>query len=294
MDAVSVISRLLRTLGIVLLALLPAERPPAGQQPLNWAQDDGRRVATLEKDGFQVAGAHVILWCPTSLAREDAKALVTRLDPAVAALWRRVGTHPWQSVPKGTITYYLSEDSFVAHASGRAAVFVPMARVRDGRAPFLHEATHELLASTRTDRGSPSRRPLWLTEGLPDYFARLAAADAGMTETGPFDTPTIAGADTICAERARTPDGATMIPFIGRDERPDVLFTTDRSRFAPTFYTCSLSFVSYLVDHVGLNSLVDLFGFSPAEMNVRLDRLSGKKLADWRAEWLRHLSVGSG
>lgn len=286
-----------RSVGGVLatIMILLAAAPVVAQQPLNWSKDDGGRVATLEKDGYRLDGAHVILWCPKSLAPTDAGDMVKRLDPGVAGLWRHVGTHSWQAVPKGRITFYLSDDTFVAHASGRAAVFVPMARVRDGRAPFLHEATHELLASTRTDRsagGPPSRRPLWLTEGLPDYFARLVAAEVGITERGPFDTPTIAGADAICTERARTRDGAAMIPYIGRDERPDVLFTTDRSRFAPTFYTCSLSFVSYLADHVGLNHLVELFAFGPAEMNERLDGLKGKRLSEWRTEWLRRLKLG--
>jgi hypothetical protein len=284
------IGALVRTIGILMLAPLAA-----AQQPLNWAKDDGNRVAALEKDGFRLEGEHVILWCPASLARPDAEKLLERLNPGVAGLWRRVGTHAWQAMPRGRITYYLSEDAFVAHASGRGAVFVPMARVRDGRAPFLHEATHELLASTRMDRpsGGPRMlRPLWLTEGMPDYIARLVAADLGVTEVGPFDTPTIAGADAICAERARTPDGATMIPYIGTNERPDVLFTTDRSRFAPTFYTCSLSLVNYLAGQVGLNELIDLFAYGPTDMNARLEKLHGKTLAEWRAEWRRLVKLG--
>src|SRR5262245_39996263 len=194
------------------------------QQPLNWAADDGARVETLKKEGSHVDGSHLILWFPPSLPRADAESLVKRLDPAVAALWRLVGTHAWQAVPKRRITYYLSDDAFVAHASGRSAVFVPVARVKDGRAPFLHEATHELLASKS---GPPGKRPLWLTEGLPEYIARVAAADVGIVERGPWDTPSIAGIDATCAERAATPDGAAMLPFVGSEERPDVLFTTD-------------------------------------------------------------------
>jgi len=280
-----------RVVTIVVTAVIAGAG--VAQQPLNWSQDDGTRVAALKHDGFRIEGDHVIVWCPRSMARPDAEALVKRLDPGVAGLWRHVGTHAWQAIPKGKITYYLSDDAFVAHASGRAAVFVPMARVRDGRAPFLHEATHELLASTRTDRspGAPAtRRPLWLTEGLPDYFARLVAAEIGTPESGPFDTPTINGADAICAARARTSDGAAMVAYIGTDERPEALFTTDRGRFAPTFYTCSLSFVSYLVDHVGLDTLVGLFGVGPAEMNARLGALNGRKLSDWRIEWLRRVN----
>lgn len=280
-----------------MLGMSVASALAGGQQPLNWAADDSERVAILGRDGSRLDGEHVILWFPKSLAPPDAAALVKRLDPGVAALWRRVGIHEWQAVPKTKITYYLSEDSFVAHASGRAAVFIPMARVQDGRAPYLHEAAHEMLASTRTAQppaGTPIRRPLWLTEGLPDYLARLATADVGTPEeTGPFGA-TLAQADALCAERARTPDGATMISFIGTSERPEALFTTDRSRFAPTFYTCSLSFVRYLGSRLGLDALVGLFAHPPAEMIARLDTLGGKRVSAWRADWLRALTLQPG
>jgi hypothetical protein len=287
-------SRVVRSV-LAVVGLLMAVGPLVAQQALNWAADDGSRIATLARDGIRLDGEHVILWFPKSLALADAEALLKQLEPGVAGLWSRVGTHDWQSVKKGKITYYLSDDAFVSHASGRAAVFVPMARVRDGHAPFLHEAAHELLASTRTDRtraGPPGRRPLWLTEGLPDYIARLVAADVGMTEAGPFGTPTIAGVDSICTERAQTADGATMMRYVGSEGRPEVLFTTERSRFAPTFYACSFSFVKYLCDQVGLNELINLFAFGPADMNARLDRLKGKKLSEWRADWLQLLNLG--
>jgi hypothetical protein len=261
---------------------------------LDWAADDGKRVAALAKDGARIEGEHAIIWFPSSFSRADGDALLKRLDPALAALWRRVGVHDWQLVPKGKITYYLVDEAFVAHASARSAVFVPMARVRDGRAPFLHEATHELLASKRTDSSSrsgaqPVVRPLWLTEGLPDYVARLAAAEVGMIEEGPFGTPTLDGVDAVCAERARTADGAAMMPYVGGAGRPDVLFTTDRQRFAPTFYSCSFSFTKYLAGRVGLDALVGLFALSPAEMIGRLDRFAGEPLADLRAEWLKRI-----
>jgi hypothetical protein len=283
-------------LAIAVWVLTVSAVVPA-QQLLNWAADDGKRVAALTKDGGRIDGQNVIIWFPPTLSRADAELLLKRIDPAVAGLWRRVGTHDWQLVPKGKITYYVVDDAFVAHASGRSAVFVPMARVRDGRAPFLHEATHELLASRRnapsSARGSatPAVRPLWLTEGLPDYVARVVAGETGITEEGPFGTPTLGGVDAICADRARTADGAAMLAFVGAPGRPDVLYTTDRQRFAPTFYACAFSFTKYLAGRVGLDALVGLFALTPAEMVSQLDRVAGAPLADLRAQWLRQLAV---
>jgi hypothetical protein len=263
------------------------------QQALNWAADDGTRVAKLAKEGSRIDGRHLTMWIPPSFPRADAEALARRLDPAVGGLWERVGVHDWQRVPKGKITFYLVDDAFVSHASGRSAVFVPMARVRDGRAPYLHEATHELLASKQSERGGDRSTPvpLWMSEGMADYVARLVAQDNGITEQGPFGTPTLDGVDDVCAGRARTPDGAAMMPYVGGAGRPDVLFTTDRQRFAPTFYACSLSFTKYVAGRVGLDTLVGLFAFPPREMIKRLDRVAATPLATVRSEWLRSLKL---
>ena len=282
---------------IALGALVARATSGQPQTALNWSADDGARIAALTTAGRRIEGAHVIVWHPTSLPPADADRLLRRLDPAVAALRARVGTHEWQAVPTGRITFYLSDDSFVSHASGRAAVFVPMARVLDGRAPYLHEATHEFLASTVTGppppagSGPAARRPLWLSEGVPDYIAQLVATETGMTEEGPFASGGLKGADAVCTERVGTPDGATMLPFVGANARPDVLFTTDRPRFAPTFYTCGLSFTKFLAERAGLEALVGLFGVPPAETLERLDGLAGRPLATHRADWQKAIGL---
>lgn len=281
------------SLGCVAVAACVLAGPAllSAQTALNWAADDGARVASLEATGTRLEGEHLVLWFPASLSRAEGEALVRRLDPAVLGLWRRVGVHPWQAVPKGRITYYLHDDAFVAHATGRSAVFIPMARVKDGRAPFLHEATHELLSSRvgapPGGGGQGPRRPLWLTEGLPDYVTRLVADEVGLVEQGPFGMPRLSDVDAACAERARTADGATMLPSIGTGERPDVLFTTDRARFAPTFYACACSFTRYLVGLTSLDAVIALFGLSPADMATRLDSVAGRPLGEVRAAWLR-------
>jgi hypothetical protein len=268
----------------------------AAQTALDWSADDGARIEALGKTGRRIDGTHMVLWHPPSLPAATADALVARLDPAVAALRRRVGRHGWQAVPVERITFYLSDDAFVSHASGRAAVFVPIARVLDGRAPYLHEAAHELLASSAVDTPATDgalrvRRPLWLTEGVPDYIAQVVAGEVGIVEVGPFASGGLAGADAVCAERARSTDGASMLPFVGGPGRPDVLFTTDRGRFAPTFYTCALSFTRFLADRAGLDALVGLFGVPPSQTSSRLDNLAGRPLAAHRRAWLDVLGL---
>ena len=258
------------------------------------ADDDAKRIESLEKYGSRLEGAHIILYFPESLTRLEAEALIKRLDPAVGGLWRRVGVHDWQLVPKGKIKYYLGEDDFVAHANGRSAVFVPMARVKDGRAPFLHEATHELLASKHRPPGvllGPGvvRWPLWLIEGMADYLARVVGHEFGIIEAGAWGTPTVDGVDAVCAERLRTPEGAKMMPFVGANAFPDVLITAERVKFAPAFYACSFSLTKRLAEHVGLDNLIGLFAVPPEESLRRLDKVAGRPLVQVVQEWRTRL-----
>lgn len=176
----------------------------------------------------------------------------------------------------------------------------PLRRVRahgagEGRrAPFLHEMTHELLFSTRAapasaDRVTPVRRPMWFTEGLADYIPRLVADQLGISEEGPFGTPNLSGVDAVCAERARTPDGGSMLPYVGTNARPEVLFTTERARFAPTFYFLFVLVYEHLAERVGLETLIGLFGLTPGDSVARLDGVAGQPLALVVTEWRSRL-----
>jgi hypothetical protein len=290
-------SRTARRLPAAVLALVVA-MPTAfpAQQPLDWSADDATRIATLAATGRKLEGAHVVVWVPPALPEVEAAALVARLDRAVPALRALVGTHDWQALGAGPLTYYVADDAFVSHATGRGALFVPVRRVRDGTAPLMHEALHELLASTRrgsvgADARSTVRLPLWLTEGLPEYIAQRVADDLGLPEPGPFASGGLRAVDETCAGRARTADGAAMLGFIGRPERPALLFTTDRARYAPTFYSCALSFTRFLVARAGLERVIALFGLPPAEAVRRLEDVARRPLADVRAAWLRTIGL---
>ena len=158
---------------------------------LNWDADDGKRVAELSAKGERREGKLAILITPAgTIDDKQEEALLDRLDRGHAELRAIVGRHAWQVMRAEKITYYVSPDRSVAHASGRGAVFIPLVRLQDGRAPYLHEAAHELLAFfSQPLTPDPSRaqrvriaRPLWLTEGLADYVGLTAADRAGVKE----------------------------------------------------------------------------------------------------------------
>jgi len=286
---------LLATCGLSMSAAVhaqparPAAKPPP--QALNWAADDGTRVANLETRGDHSEGTHVVVWVPAgSMSGAERQALVERLDRGVRALRELIGTHEWQIVRDQKITYYVSADQFISHATGRAAVLIPLARLQDGRAPFLHEAGHELLARASIGSVSPQRRiqnPLWLMEGLADYVGQTAAAQAGMVEGDVFAVGGLGGVDRTCATRLGGPIGEDISRFMGAPGGPPALFTTDRQTVAPTFYACAFSFTKFLVGRIGLQETIALMPLIPADgVHARIESLATKPMSAIRAEWL--------
>jgi hypothetical protein len=283
--------------GIIALVMFggASPHPQSTPQPLNWAADDEKRVAALAASGRRLEGTHVVVWVPTAIGEVEHRALVERLDRGVAALRDAVGSHEWQAVRQQKITYYISDDRFVSHGTGRAAVFIPLERAKDGRAPYLHEAMHELLATPDTRAGVEAERferiktrPLWLAEGLPDYVAQTVAVRTGVAEGDVFANGGLDGVDRTCASRLSGPAGRTILPFIGAPGRPDALFTTERQTVAPTFYACSFSFTKYIVDRVGLPATIALIPLIPTNtVHQKLEALTGKTMANLRSDWLR-------
>lgn len=289
---------------VVLLSCLTTVKGQSAAQPatpLNWSADDGRHVAELTATGERREGKLVVLFTPTGAVDDkEEQALLERLDKGMAELRALVGRHSWQVVKADRITYYVSTDRFVAHASGRAAVFIPLIRLQDGRAPYLHEAGHELLASfSQPPTPDPARvervrtsRPLWLTEGLADYVGLTAASRAGITEGDVFDIGGLAGADAACQERLKGPRGAEVLSFIGRLGAPAALFTTERTEVAPTFYACGTSFTKYVVGRIGLPETIALMPLIITEgVLPRIEKLTGKSMDALRAEW--RASIGA-
>jgi hypothetical protein len=278
--------------------------PARGQssQSLDWSADDAARITYLTSQGVRLEGRTIIVWLPPdSLPVAQRQRFVDDLDRGVAALRVFVGSHSWQRFTDQKITYYVSPERFVSHATGQAAVFIPIARVTDGRAPYLHEAAHELLAARAPfyphEHPDPdvARRfaeafPLWLFEGLADYVAQAVAAKTGFKEGDVFGIGGLAFADGTCAKRLAEPRGEEILRYIGGPGAPEALFTADRQTIAPTFYACAQSFIKFLVERVDVQSIVGLVPLVPQDrVEEGLMRVTKSPVPSLRAEWLRSI-----
>jgi hypothetical protein len=274
-------------------------------QLLAWSADDSVRVATLQRDGRSVTGTHAVLWAPRDSITDDSlRAVLAGVEKGLAMVKQLIGAPlAWQRIGNGRVVYYLAGDRFVSHASGTGDVFISFWRVGQGTAPFLHEASHELLApqppfnpwefsDSVTQRQRAESSPLWLLEGLPDYLAQLAASRAGVREGDVFNAGDRAQVDSVCAARVHAvPLAAAAVGTIGGVGRPPQLFTTERATVAPVFYPCSHSFTKHVVEKIGLNRVVALF---PA---IKLDdwqrALTGQagSLVELRSDWAHRIGL---
>jgi hypothetical protein len=284
----------------------PRSAPAAPAAQLDWSADDSSRIAWLERHGRTVRGRNAIVVAPADSFTDVAqRALADSLNRGVAALRRLMGApHPWQRIGDRPVTFYVSPDRFISHASGQDVVFVSLARARNGTAPFLHEASHELLAvrapfapweyaDTLVGKRVAERWPLWLTEGLPDYLAQTVAAEEHLHEGDVFAIGGLAMVDSVCAARANAnARRAELLRVVGATGRMEALFTTERASVAPAFYACAQSMTKFLVERIGVKRMV---GLSPAikagDWEDEVGRAAGRPLTDLRREWLAKLGL---
>lgn len=297
---------LVAALTSALLACHSTPRPPApAPQTLDWNADDSAHIAWLDTHGRRMAAGGVVVAAPPEEMPEAWQAaLVDSLDRGVVELRRLIGSHSWQRMGDQPIRYYLVSERMISHASGKGVVFISMFHVRNGQAPYLHEAAHELLAppppffyaeypDTVEAEAKFQAMPYWLAEGLPDVLARQAASAAQTVEGDVFKIGGLGKADSTCAARLRdNPYRAPLLRAIGGEGAVDALFTTDRPKVAPTFYACAQSMANYLVARIGMEAAVALFPvMKSGDWHGSFERAVGMPVAAFGAAWRARLGL---
>jgi hypothetical protein len=276
---------LVRICAILLLSgsLLGAQRsgaPGSGDLPSEAADDE--RVSALVKDGVRLQSGRITTWFSRdAMSRDEMTQLLERLTKGLDSLESFVRTpRPWQPPQKSDVEYYfVGGPFFVPHVNLKRQVMIPVVRLRDGKAPILHETTHALLSLPQ------GRRPLaWLTEGVAAYVAKAVSAQTGMPEGDTFELGSVEELDAKCAAGLASPQGPKIAPFIGAPGNLSALYAMEPAyAVRQTFYGCAASFTKFLVDQWGIERIVDLL--PEADPYKKLEGVSGKKMAALRSSW---------
>ena len=259
-------------------------------------------VADLTESGRRFEADNVVAWVPANtLSDIEGQALAERLSLALESVEAFIhAPRQWQRHQIPVVEYYFPSDRFISRADADGRVFISYWRVEAEQAPILHETVHAILnpaapywpweyPDQEQARAAEASQAAWLIEGLADYVAKVISEQTGIPEGDVFNLGSVDEMDTGCTERLTSPAGSEIAPFIGAPGLPDRLIGERRRDFAPVFYGCSASFNKFLVERLGIETVVDLIAES--DPHVRLEELMGLSMESLRSAWLEQIGA---
>lgn len=176
------------------------------------------------------------------------------------------------------IQFRVSRRMRISNAYG-SRINLPLTRVQQYSAPYLHETTHVLMQ--QFSRGY--QPPTWLNEGFASYMESYIADEFGGYDAHVFTRDGNRSVDAEAREHLKSTYGRQAEPYIGRSGEPPGL-ARDRERIAPPFYVLSQSFVKFLVSKLGLESVKNMH-----RGGDHLEKPQLRLIDEWKVEWLRSL-----
>jgi hypothetical protein len=177
------------------------------------------------------------------------------------------------------IRYYIGSQVQISHSTWRS-VYLPIGKVQNRTAPYLHETTHVLAPCDDC--------PMWFSEGLASYVQSFVSEHAGGYDGGIFSHHGNLGIDQDARRWLAGQRGQVVLPFIGvPGEPPEINY--DRSNVAAPFYVMAQSFVKFMVERATLEKLRGVF--QATDFDAELHSSTGKSSAEWKQQWLAELGI---
>lgn len=262
---------------------------------------DSLNITYLINNGLKISDGKVICWFPKdSLSEKQMNEITNMINTGIGGVEKFIKAPLlWQlHQPTEPYTFYFRFDRFVSHASHAGFVSIPFWRIKEGKAPWLHEVIHEMLYSktagwssnTVTDKELDEKMPLWLFEGLPDYISLKVSLIENLPWFDVFSKSGQTNIDSLFVEEIKSDKGKYILSFIGTKGVMPELFSDDRILYAPAFYHGSSSFVKYVAGNYDIKIL--LTGISSfGQEQETIEKLTGKPLAILKKEWLNKLEI---
>jgi hypothetical protein len=265
----------------------------------NMAEGDSTNIVYLINNGVRFEKGKVIAWFPKdSLSKERISGILDTLNFGIDKAEKFIkAPYTWQVQQKSApYTFYFRFDKIIPHASGGGFVSVYFRQIKSGKAPWLHEAIHEMLNtkagdwldSTKvTEEEWATKMPLWLQEGLADYIAIEVSQIYHLNLYDLFTDSKQKNLDTLFKEEMKNDKITELLTHIGGTGTMKELFAEDdksRKHYGGAFYHLSASFVKYLADKYGIKTLVEsnaVFKNEMAELEKRMNSTLEKEKLLW-------------
>lgn len=296
-----------------------AATKPVGTSLYAWDDDKPRKVL-LEQSGVACEGQHVVAWFPSQATLElegpkgaqaadrvrgsllndsQRRDIVDRLDKGIAAAKRFIGNPDWTFRGDPRTYFYFPDANFISHAPGGNAIYIPYWRIREDKAPWLHEAMHLLLRNVegadwilQDPDFQNTRMPLWLHEGMADALAMEVSSREGLVYYSPLvDAPPEQLGNFAGKQIWSSPNPTRLLEYIGGRGKMPELFGERRLDFAVGFYAGSASFVRFIAERHGYAPLIEAISSFNRE-HEELERLTGESLDSMKTQWLNVIGYG--
>ena len=176
------------------------------------------------------------------------------------------------------IRYFVSNQVQISHSTWRT-IYLPMSKVRNHTAPYLHETTHVLAPCDEC--------PMWFSEGMASYVQSYISEHTGGYDGGIFSRRGNRGIDIDARRWLNSERGQAVVPFIGiKGEPPEINY--DRSNVAAPFYVMAQSFVKFFMEHATAQQARAVM--DAKDFDAELASATGKSAATWKDLWLAELS----
>jgi len=229
---------------------------------------------------FRETDHAVLEYRASALTDAEADAFARLVERGVVDVDALVGPSLPASVSRSErVRVIVSARVAMSRTHGRT-VLLPLERVKNHTAPYLHEITHALLPS--------SCDCTWLAEGLASYVESWVAEHRGGYDAHVFSEAGDAGIHADAKRWLTTQAGQAVLPWVGRDGQPPRL-EEDRDGVARPFYVLSHSFTKYIAESASLGKLVKVV--MAEDDAAAMIAVTGRSDAQWKREWLQ--SIGA-
>jgi hypothetical protein len=243
--------------------------PEAGAQ--GWRLD--RQVA-LE---LQQSGAHqetecAILYFETgALSQDQMSTFAGLIEKGVEDIASFLSV----PLPKDRkVRYFISSQFSTSHSRGHS-IYLPLARVANQSAPYLHETVHSIVPCPNC--------PMWFSEGFASFVQSYVSEHMGGYDGIIFARHGNRGIDGDALRWMANERGQAVLPFIGKPEEPPQI-NEDRSNVAAPFYVMAQSLVKYIVENTAIDTL--RLVMDDADFENALKRVTGQTPEQWKQAWL--------
>jgi len=259
----------------VLMFLAGAVCQPGMAQMDSW-RADRELSADLVKNGVAVETERATLWFEGgAFESDDMIAFGKLVNQGILDIEAYLGT---TNTSNRKIRYFISDQVDISHSTWRS-IYLPLPKVRNRTAPYLHETTHVLAPCDDC--------PMWFSEGLASYVQSYVSEHTGGYDGGIFTRRGNRGIDSDARRWLNSERGQAVLPFIGVHGEPPTI-NYDRSNVAAPFYVMAQSFVKFMAETVTLDKLKAVF--TAKDFDTEVESATGKPIGAWKDDWLAKLT----